>query len=120
MSKFLQVNKDYFEDETLTLIEMCILSQVDEFIRNNKDCYMTDEQFAKQFHVSVPTIQRALGKLEQKKLLKRNTITTSDNGQATRFRTITSYKASKQASTTTKKSVAKSEVPTKTFSGYSF
>lgn len=119
MSKFLQVNKDYFEDETLTLIEMCILSQVDEFIRNNKDCYMTDEQFAKQFHVSVPTIQRALSKLEQKKLLKRNTITTSDNGQATRFRTITSYKANKQPQAT-KKPVNKQVAPNKNFSGFSF
>lgn len=95
MSYVLKLNKEYFEDETVTPLEMLLLAQIDEFLRNTGVCNMSDETFANQFHVSTQTVQRALASLEKRNFIKRNTVTTSDNGRATRYRTLTLDTASK-------------------------
>jgi DNA-binding transcriptional regulator YhcF (GntR family) len=56
---FLKVNKDLFK-LGLNPTELLILAQIMEFDTNNKTCYMTNEQFAKELNVSEKTVQRAL------------------------------------------------------------
>lgn len=72
MSKFLQVNKDYFE-LGLNPTEILVLSQVAEYDRTTQDCFMSDKRFAEFFGVSEKTISRALKVLEDKGFIKRET-----------------------------------------------
>jgi len=69
---FLKVNKDLFNLE-LSPIELLVLAQVMEFDTNTNNCFITDEQLAKQFNVSTKTISRSMKSLEEKGYIKRDT-----------------------------------------------
>ena len=71
---FLQVSKDLF-GKGLNPTELLVLSQIIEFERNNRECFMTDAQFAENFGVSAKTISRALDKLETLNYIERRTTT---------------------------------------------
>ena len=61
---FLKVSKNrYFDNKDLSPIDMLILSQIEEFERNEKSCFMASKTFASNFNVSVETINRSIKKL---------------------------------------------------------
>lgn len=89
MSKdFLQVNKEWLSNKELSLLEKLIVAQINEFERNKKECYMTDKQFADAFGVSTQQVTRAMKKLADNNIIQRNTKTVSNNGQASKYRTL--------------------------------
>lgn len=71
-NNFLKVNKDFFKLE-LNPTEILILSQIEEYNRTTKDCFMSDEVFAAQFGVSKSTISREMKILESKGFITRET-----------------------------------------------
>lgn len=85
---FLKVDKAYFGNG-LKPLEILILSQIDEYINNGMECYVTDEQFALYFGVTKKTVSNAMKNLEEKGYIKRNTELCNDRGQASRKRTLT-------------------------------
>lgn len=79
----------------LKSIDILIISKIKEFERNNCKCYVTNEQFSEWFGESVSTIKRALDKLEDMKIITRETITIKGNGRANKQRILSlnnSYK----------------------------
>lgn len=61
---FLKVSKNrYFDNKDLSPIDMLILSQIEEFERNKKSCFMASKTFASNFNVSEETINRSIKKL---------------------------------------------------------
>ena len=61
---FLKVSKNrYFDNKDLSPLDMLILSQIEEFERNEKSCYMASKTFASNFNVSEETINRSIKKL---------------------------------------------------------
>ena len=89
MSKeFLQVNKEWLSNTEFSLLEKLIVAQINELERNEKECYMTDKQFAVAFGVSTQQVTRAMKKLADNNIIQRNTKTVSNNGQASKYRTL--------------------------------
>lgn len=70
-------------------VELLILMEINSYISNGRECYMTNKQFAELFNVCEKTISTTMDELENKGFIKRNTKTISDRGQHTKFRTIT-------------------------------
>ena len=61
---FLKVSKNrYFDDKNLSPLDMLVLSQIEEFERNKKSCFMASKTFASNFNVSEETINRSIKKL---------------------------------------------------------
>ena len=87
MDNFLSINKKYF-NIGLKSIDILILSQIEEYQRNNCECYITNQQFSDMFGESVSTIKRSIDKLEQKGMLKRKTRSRTDNGKKSKERTL--------------------------------
>ena len=87
-NNFLQVNKEWLSNTGLSLLEKLIVAQINEFDRNKKECYMTDKQFADAFGVSTQQVTRAIKKLADNNIIQRNTKTVSNNGQASKHRTL--------------------------------
>lgn len=87
-NNFLQVNKEWLSNTELSLLEKLIVAQINEFERNKKECYMTDKQFADAFGVSTQQVTRAIKKLADNSIIQRNTKTVSNNGQASKHRTL--------------------------------
>lgn len=87
METFLRVNKKHFNNK-LKPLEILIVSQVEEFNRNNRDCYLTNKQFAEMFCVGVATVARTIDSLVESGYLKRSTQLINDNGQASRQRKL--------------------------------
>lgn len=89
MSKdFLKVNKEWLSNTEFSLLEKLIVAQIDELVRNKGLCYMTDEQFAVAFGVSTQKVTRAMKKLADNNIIQRNTKTVSNNGKASKYRTL--------------------------------
>ena len=89
MSKeFLQVNKEWLSNTEFSLLEKLIVAQINEYERKEKECYMTDKQFAVAFGVSTQQVTRAMKKLADNNIIQRNTKTVSNNGQASKYRTL--------------------------------
>ena len=84
---FLAIDKRYL-NSGLKSVEMLIASQVEEFERNGKQCYLTNKQFAEMFGESESTIKRELDKLEALNVISRDTKTIKGNGRANKQRTI--------------------------------
>ena len=91
---FLQVDKDFL-GKGLKPIDILILAQVKEFERNKCECFLTNEQFSEMFGDSVRTVARSLDRLEEMKLIKRDTKYIDGNGRANRQRVIKSGNAKK-------------------------
>lgn len=94
MEKFLAVKKEYM-NLGLKSIEILIISQIEEFERKNYQCYLTNEQFSTMFGESVSTIKRTLDRLDDLKIIKRDTSTITGNGRANRRRILSLNKRSK-------------------------
>lgn len=74
---FLKVSKNrYFDNKDLSPLDMLILSQIEEFERNKKSCYMASKTFASNFNVSEETINRSI-----KKLVNMNYISSTLNNE---------------------------------------
>ena len=87
-NSFLAINKGYF-GTGLKSIDILIISQIEEFERNNCKCYLTNKQFAEMFGESESTIKRALDKLDDMNYINRNTINNANGSKQSRQRTIT-------------------------------
>ena len=85
--RHLAVDTAYF-GSGLNATEIIIMSKVDEFLRNTGECYATNEQFAEWCGASKDTVKRTMNKLEDKGYIKRRTEVCSDNGKASKKRTI--------------------------------
>ena len=89
MSKdYLQVNKEWLSNTEFSLLEKLIVAQINELERNERVCYMTDKQFAVAFGVSTQQVTRAMKKLADNNIIQRNTKTVSNNGKASKYRTL--------------------------------
>lgn len=86
-SKFLAVKKEYF-GKGLKAIDLLILSQVEEFDRNNCTCYMTDEQLMFITGAKSSAVRASLKRLEDKNILVRDTKLVTGNGCANKRRTL--------------------------------
>lgn len=85
---YLNVNMEFF-NTNLNPLEILMLSVIESYTRAGKQCYQTNEQFAKMFNVSEKTIRNALDDIEKKNYIKRNTKVIRDrDGKCTRQRTI--------------------------------
>lgn len=84
---FLAVNKNYLR-MGLKSIDILILSQIEEFQRNECNCYVTNEQFSEMFGESKDTVKRSLNKLEEMNIIERKTSYVEGNGRANRQRII--------------------------------
>lgn len=87
METFLKVSKKYFNNN-LKPLEILILSQIEEFINNGRECYLTNKQFAQMFSVTEPTVDKALDRLEQLNYIRRMTNFISNRGQASKMRQL--------------------------------
>ena len=85
--KFLMINKEYF-GAGLKAIDLLILSQVEEFARNNCTCYMTDAQLMNITGAKSAALGEAFKRLEEKNIIVRDTKTISGNGRANKRRTL--------------------------------
>jgi DNA-binding MarR family transcriptional regulator len=87
MEKFLKVNKKYL-NSNLKPLEILILSQIEEFINNGRDCYITNKQFAEMFNAGTATVARAIDSLVESGYITRNTTIISTRGQASKMRKL--------------------------------
>ena len=94
MENFLAVNKEYL-GMGLKSIDILIISQIEEYKRNECDCYITNEQFANMFGDSRETIKRSLTKLENMGIISRKTKFIEGNGRANRQRVLSLNKRNK-------------------------
>ena len=85
--KFLAVNKQYF-DLGLKSLDVLILAQINEFNRNDCECYVTNQQLSDLFNESVRTIARVLDRLEGLNFIKREIVIRKEFGRANRFRVM--------------------------------
>ena len=89
MSKdILNVNKEWLSNTEFSLLEKLIVAQINEYEQATGLCYMTDKQFAVAFGVSTQQVTRAIKKLADNNIIQRNTKTVSNNGQASKYRTL--------------------------------
>lgn len=84
---FLAVNKKYL-GIGLRSVDILIIAQIEEFQRNNHECYITNKQFSELSGESEDTIKRALSKLEKMNIIKRKTTFIEGNGKANRRRIL--------------------------------
>ena len=87
-NKFLAVDKRLLQNTELILLEKLIISQIQEFTKNGKECYMTDKQFAEAFGVSTKQVTRAIKRLADAGVIVRDTKVVSNNGQASKRRIL--------------------------------
>ena len=84
---FLATNKEYL-NIGLKSIDILIIAQIEEFQRNECECYVTNKQFSEMFGESEDKIKRSLAKLEKMNIIKRNTTFIEGNGKCNRRRTL--------------------------------
>ena len=84
---FLKLDKSHF-NKGLKPLELLILAQVEEFIRNGCECYLTNQQFAEMFSVTQPTVDAAIKRLEELNYIIRDTKVTAGNSRANRVRKL--------------------------------
>lgn len=84
---FLKVNKNYF-GLNLKSIDILMIAQIEEFRRNNCECYVTNEQFSTMFGESESTIKRVIDKLEKLNIIQRSTKFINGNGKGTKQRIL--------------------------------
>lgn len=84
---FLAVNKAHLNSD-LQPIDILILSQIEEFQRNQCDCCLTNEQFSKIFGTSLYSVKTSLDKLENKNYITRHIEFIGGYGRANKRRII--------------------------------
>ena len=87
MDKFLAINKKYFNYK-LKSIDLLIIAQIEEFQRNECECYVTNEQLSEMFGESESTIKRAIDKLENMNIINRKTTFIRGNGRGNKQRVL--------------------------------
>ena len=93
---FLKVSKSYFNNKDLDALDMLILSQIEEFERNGKNCYMKDETFANNFKSSPSTINRAISRLVKINYITKSTKTKNIDGKIQTIRHLSINKVNNQ------------------------
>lgn len=86
---FIKVNTEFF-NTGLGPLEILMLSVFESYTRDNKQCYLTNEQLAKMFNVSKTYIKSTLDTLEAKNYILRDTkfVRDGETGKAHRARAI--------------------------------
>lgn len=84
---FLAINKEHL-GRGLRSVDIMILAQIEEFQRNQCDCYVTNQQFADMFGESESTIKRSVKRLEDMNVINRNTTFVGGNGKGNRRRLL--------------------------------
>ena len=84
---FLQVKKEYF-GKGLQPIDLLILSQVEEFNRNGKECYMTNQQFSNDFGATLYAIKTSIDKLAKEGYIQRSSSYVDGKGRGNKQRII--------------------------------
>lgn len=93
---FLQVDYEIFklvgkytkdgEKINIDHLDCLIIERVDDFQKNDMKCYLTNEQFANMFNVSVSTIKRKISNLCKIGILQSDVTLRNDAGQSSRVR----------------------------------
>lgn len=86
-NKFLAIDKRYF-GTGLKSLDLLIVAHIEEFQRNNCECYITNQQFCEMFGEDVNAVKRSLKKLEDMGLIIRDTRFVKDNGRSNRQRKL--------------------------------
>ena len=90
---FLKVSKNrYFNRKDISTLDMLILSQIEEFERNEKSCYMTDEVFASNLNSSISTINRAIKSLTERRFINKTTKNVNVEGKVKTIRQLSIIK----------------------------
>ena len=90
---FLKVSKNrYFNRKDISTLDMLILSQIEEFERNEKSCYMTDEVFASNLNSSISTINRAIKSLTERHFINKITKNVNVEGKVKTIRQLSIIK----------------------------
>ena len=90
---FLKVSKNrYFNRKYISTLDMLILSQIEEFERNEKSCYMTDEVFASNLNSSISTINRAIKSLTERHFINKITKNVNVEGKVKTIRQLSIIK----------------------------
>ena len=85
---YLLLNKERF-GKGLTILEQAILAQAEEYEKNKCPCFVTNEQFAFMFGVSLYQVKLALDRLEKVYgLIKRETSNVRADGGKGKMRII--------------------------------
>ncbi len=87
-NKFLAIDKRYF-GTGLKSLDLLIVAHIEEFQRNNCECYLTNQQFCEMFGEDVNAVKRSIKKLEDMGVVTRHTRFVSDNGRSNRQRKLT-------------------------------
>lgn len=87
MKSYLTIDKELYSSG-LNPTEIMLISQIKEFEKNGKECFITNQQFADWFSISTKTIERTLDKIEAMGYIKRVTKTITDNGKKSKVRTL--------------------------------
>lgn len=69
-------------------LDILILSKIQEFLDFDKNCFISDDNFAKLFHVSRSTVQRSIKNLKALEFIKSETYMVTDCGQQTKRRNL--------------------------------
>lgn len=84
-NNFLAIDKNYF-GMGLKPIDLIILSQIEEFSRNYRTCYMTDDQFSHITGSKKSAVRSSLQRMEDREIIIRSTRVIEGNGRANRRR----------------------------------
>ena len=84
---FLAINKKHL-NLGLKSVDVLIIAQIEEFERNNRQCYLTNKYFADIFGESESTIKRSIDKLEGFNIIKRSTAFIKGNGKSNKQRVL--------------------------------
>ena len=87
MEPFLAINKKYY-GTGLRSVDLHIIAFIDNFQRNNKPCYITNQWISEQIGEAESMVKRSLEKLENFNVIKRHTVFCSGNGRNNRHRLL--------------------------------
>ena len=87
MEPFLAINKKYY-GTGLRSVDLHIVAFIDNFQRNNKPCYITNQWISEQIGEAESMVKRSLERLEKFNVIKRHTVFRSGNGRNNRHRLL--------------------------------
>lgn len=85
------INKSYF-GKGLKAIDLLILSQIEEFERNYRICYLTDKQFMHITGAGKSAVRASLNRLEDDNIIALHTEVVTIDGKAKKRRYISLIK----------------------------